>query len=263
MKIAAWFSKAVRRPLLHRDPEQRARNPAARHAGGRRSRPADGHSAGGHQRRPLRQPRRRRSAGRAAVHQHGQVPHRPRPHADGGQPVLPAQRRGNARRHAPARRGPAPRASRSPTRSTFNWSSASGTFPLTDCRAEKSAQDFLRELCIQGLRERYADDAERWTARRAGAGRAGAAGPRAVGDRQAGLPQLLPDRVGLRALRPRAGHSGHGPRQRRRLAGGLRAVSEPRLPAASTTCCSSGSWTRAARKRPISTSIFARTAAAK
>ena len=38
-------------------------------------------------------------------------------------------------------------------------------------------------------------------------------------------------------------HSGHGPRIGRRLAGGLRPVSEPRLPARSTICCSSGSST--------------------
>ena len=39
-----------------------------------------------------------------------------------------------------------------------------------------------------------------------------AARSRAGRDQQAGLSQLLSDRLGLRALRPRAGHSGHGPR---------------------------------------------------
>ena len=254
--------QSVRRPLLHRDPEQRARNPAARHAGRRRSRPADGHSAGGHQRRALREPRRCRSAGRAAVHQHGQVSHRPRPHAHGGRPVLPAQRRGNAGRHAPARRGPGPEpADRRLGRHSI------GSRPATLSHLRTAAGEVGAGLparavhpgSVRALRRR-----RRALHRgRVGAGRAGAAGLRAVGHRQAGLPQLLPDRVGLRALRARARHSGHGPRQRRGLAGGLRAVSEPRLPVASTTCCSSAFWTRAARKRPISTSIFARTAAAK
>ena len=47
----------------------------------------------------------------------------------------------------------------------------------------------------------------------------GPAGARAGRDQQAGLCQLLPHRLGLRALRPRAGHPGHGPRLGRRLAG--------------------------------------------
>ena len=59
----------------------------------------------------------------------------------------------------------------------------------------------------------------------------GPAGARAGRDQQAGLRQLLPDRLGLRPLRPRAGHPGHGPRLGRGLAGGLRPVPEPRLPA--------------------------------
>ena len=46
-----------------------------------------------------------------------------------------------------------------------------------------------------------------------------------------GFAELLPDRLGLRAFRPRAGHSGHGARFGRRLAGFLRAAPEPRVPA--------------------------------
>ena len=56
-------------------------------------------------------------------------------------------------------------------------------------------------------------------------------GTRVGRHQQAGLLELLSDRVGLRAVCPRAGHSGHGPRLGRRLAGFLRAASEPRLPA--------------------------------
>ena len=83
-EIAAWFHKRVRRSLLHRDSEQRPRDPAAGDGSGRRCRQADGPAAGGHERRPLRPPGRCRRPGRAAVHQHGQVPHRHEPHADGG-----------------------------------------------------------------------------------------------------------------------------------------------------------------------------------
>ena len=59
----------------------------------------------------------------------------------------------------------------------------------------------------------------------------GPAGARAGRNQQAGIRQLLPDRLGLRAFRPRAGHPGHGPRFGRGLAGFLRAAPQPRLPA--------------------------------
>ncbi len=58
----------------------------------------------------------------------------------------------------------------------------------------------------------------------------GPRGSRDGRDQQAGVCQLLPHRLGLRPLRPFAGHSGDGPRIGRRFAGGLRLVFEPRLP---------------------------------
>ena len=88
VEIAAWYREAVRRRLLHRDPEQRPGNPADGHAGRRRDGPPAGHPPGGHQRRPLRPPRGRRGPGHPAVRQHGQVPHRHEPDADGDQRVL-------------------------------------------------------------------------------------------------------------------------------------------------------------------------------
>jgi DNA polymerase-3 subunit alpha len=56
-------------------------------------------------------------------------------------------------------------------------------FPIYDVPAGRTASDYLRELCISGLRERYAEDEQKCPG----------------GD--AGVSQLLLDRVGLRALR--------------------------------------------------------------
>ena len=41
---------------------------------------------------------------------------------------------------------------------------ASGTFPSTPCRRNVAAEDRLRQLCLDGLRERYADDPRRCVA---------------------------------------------------------------------------------------------------
>ncbi len=104
-------------------------------------------------------------------------------------------------------------------------------FPNFTPPESKTPADYLRELCLQGLRERYADKPEALDRRRAGPRSAGPARPRTERHQHAGLSQLLSDRLGFRPLRPRARHSGHRARLGRRLARGLRAVSEPRLPA--------------------------------
>ena len=58
-------------------------------------------------------------------------------------------------------RGPAPHARRSPTASTSSWNWASGTFPSTRRRRTRRREDYLRELCLAGLKERYADQPDR------------------------------------------------------------------------------------------------------
>ncbi len=79
-----------------------------------------------------------------------------------GDQFYPAQRRGDARGAGrQVCRGAARKASRSPTRSTSSWTWASGTFPPTRCRPKRPPRIILRELCLRGLKERYADDAER------------------------------------------------------------------------------------------------------
>ena len=75
----------------------------------------------------------------------------------------------------------------------------------------------------QGLRERYGDDPPAEALRPARA--------RARHHQPDGLRLLLPDRLGLRALRPRGGHPRLGPRLGLRGARQLRAQAQPRLPA--------------------------------
>ena len=93
-------------------------------------------------------------------------------------------------------------------------------FPVYTPPDGKTSEDYLRELCLDGLkralRRRSRSGCADGQLSRRGHGPAGA---RAGRDQQAGLRQLLSDRLGLRPLRPRAGHSGHGPRLGRRLAG--------------------------------------------
>ena len=80
-------------------------------------------------RRSLRATGRCRRAGRAALHQHGQVPHGHEPDADGRRSVLHSQSAGDVLPLRAGSKTPSPGRSRSPTRSTSSWSSASGTFP--------------------------------------------------------------------------------------------------------------------------------------
>ena len=48
-----------------------------------------------------------------------------------------------------------------PTRSTSTCELGKYYFPKFECPDDKKPIDYLRELCIKGLRERYADDPER------------------------------------------------------------------------------------------------------
>ncbi len=172
-----------------------------------------------------------RSAGRVALHQHRQVPHRHEPPADGRRPVLPAQSAGNVRRRFPISRRPWRAARRSPTGSTCSWNWANATSPCSTCRRGRRPSRYLRELCEQGLRERYADDPEMC--------RDGQLSEvvRQRLDRELdvinklGFPNyflIVWDFV-REAREP--GSAGHGARQRRRSAGLLCALPEPRLPA--------------------------------
>ena len=61
------------------------------------AREAHGFAAGRHVRRPLRPPRGCGRPGRAALHQHGQVPHRYESHADGRRSILSPQPAGDVR----------------------------------------------------------------------------------------------------------------------------------------------------------------------
>ena len=168
-----------------------------------RNRPADGLAAGGHQRCPLCQPRRCRSPGRAAVHQHGQVPHRHQSHADGGRPVLSAQPRGNVRRVSRPRRGRRPKPADRRQRRHRAGTGQAAFSQLSRPPAGKTPTDYLRELCLDGL-----DGALRRRSR--------AAGPTANWRRRCierldreldvidklGFPELLSDRLGFRPLSP-------------------------------------------------------------
>ena len=97
-------------------------------------------------------------------------------------------------------------ARRSPTASTSSSTSRSGTSRSSRRPEAKTPEEYLRELCETGLQERYGDEP-------AGGG-AAAAGARAGHHLPDGLRQLLPDRLGLRALRPRERHPVHAPAAR-------------------------------------------------
>ena len=143
--------QALRRPLLHRDPEQQPGGAAGGDAGGRRPGQPHGPAPGGHQRRPLRPPRGRRGPGRAAVREHGQVPQRHQPHEDGQQRVLSPQPGGDVRRLPRPGRGPAPQPADRRRRRTSSWSWAGGTSPSTRLPEDTTSADFLRQLCLEGL----------------------------------------------------------------------------------------------------------------
>ncbi len=126
----------------------------------------------------------------------------------------------------------------------------SAASPRFNRPANKTPEDYLRELCEQGLQDRYGDDPA--------AEARGPAGPRAGHHQPDGVRLLLPDRLGLRPLRPRAGNPGLGPRLGLRRAWSATCSSSATSARSSTTCCSSGSSTPIVPRRPISTSTSAR-----
>ena len=221
MEIAAWFHKRVRRPLLHRDPEQRrwrfsgSRMEGAVEVARRMGLPLVATSDAHYVNREDAEAQdvllcintgkfrtdtnRMRMEGDQFFLRSPEEMYAAFPGLRRGRCAQPGDRRHGRHR---ARAGQA------------------ALSRLSRCRRRRPPQDYLRELCVQGLQgalrrrpETCCRDGELApSGDRAARARAG-------GDQQAGLSQLLPDRLGLRALRPRAGHSGHGARQRRRLAG--------------------------------------------
>ena len=231
VEIAAWFHKLFGDGYFIEIQNNGLEVAARGDGGGRRGGQADGHAAGGHQRRPLRPPRRRRGPGHPAVRQHGQVPHRHQPHADGDQRVLSPQPGGDVRGVSRAWTTPCAARRRSPTRSTSSWSWASGISRSSRRRTARRRKTICASCACEGLKERYADRPDRCAD--------GQFSDEVMArlDRELGVINKLGfanyflivwDFV---RFRPRAGHPGHGPRFGRGLAGVLRAAPEPRLPA--------------------------------
>ena len=225
-KLAKWFARSSQGRLLHRDPEQRPRPAGPVHAGGGRHRQEARPAARGHRRRPLPVPGGRRRPRRAALHQHAARSATPDENRTrkGGCPTRTSS--AAAGRHVPAlpraRRTPWPAVRRSPTGWTSSSTSRSGTSRSSPRRAEDARRLPARALRA-GPQERYGDNPPR--------GRAQAARARAGHHLPDGVRQLFPDRLGLRPLRPRERHPGHGPRFRLRGHRQLRALPQPRRPA--------------------------------
>ena len=95
-------------------------------------------------------------------------------------------------------------------------------FPSFKPPGEKTPEDYLRELCEAGMKDRFGDNPL--------AGRRRPDGPRAGHHQPDGVRLLLPDRLGLRPLRPRAGHPQLGQGLGLRRLGQLPALSQPRRP---------------------------------
>ena len=70
------------------------------------------------------------------------------------------------------------------------------------CRRRRRPKIICASCASRVCKERYADDEEMLPGGELVAGRAGAARARAGGHQQAGLSELLPDRLGLRAATP-------------------------------------------------------------
>ena len=78
------------------------------------------------------------------------------------QRVPPAQRRGDVRGVSRAWKTPCAARRRSPTASTSSWSLGKRHFPVYSPPDGKTPEDYLRELCIEGLKERYANRPDRY-----------------------------------------------------------------------------------------------------
>ena len=231
VEIAAWFQKLFGNDYYIEIQNNDLEVAAGGDGRGRPGRQSAGHPAGRHQRRPLHPPRGRRGPGHPAVRQHGQVPHRHEPHADGDatSSICAAPRRCTPR--SPAWTTPCAARRRSPTASTSSWSWASGTSPSTRRPTARRPRSSCCELCLDGLKERYADRPDRYAD--------GEFSDEVMArlDRELGVINKLGfanyflivwDFVRFARAQ---GIPGHGPRLGRRLAGLLRAAPEPRLPA--------------------------------
>ena len=160
-------------------------------------------AARGDVRRPLPVPGRRRRPRRAAVHQHRQEA-RPGP--------AEATRKGRCRASSTSARPEEmyqlfPDLADAVARSQeiadgvdIQLDFKKRHFPVFTPPDGKTPEDYLRELCEQGLKERYGDNPPPEVA--------GPARARAGHHLPDGLRQLLPDRLGLRPLRPRERHPG-------------------------------------------------------
>ena len=122
---------------------------------GRRRRQADGHSAGGHQRRALRGQGRRRAQDVLLVHQHRQVPHRRQPHADGDQRVLSPQPGGDVR-GVPRQRGR--RAAQPGDRRQRRHRARLGKrhFPVFTAAGREDVGRLSPRAVLEGLKQQYA-----------------------------------------------------------------------------------------------------------
>ena len=150
--------QALRQELLRRDPEQRPRHPEALRRGGHRHRQPARPAAGGDLRRPLPA-----AQDDAVAHDvllcinTGTAAQRREPHAATAATSSTSARPRRCTSSSPATRTRSRAARRSPTASTSSSTSRSGTSPSSRRRPSKTPEDYLRELCEQGLHERYGE----------------------------------------------------------------------------------------------------------
>jgi hypothetical protein len=220
-----------------------------------------GIAAGRDQRHALRRPGRRRSPRHHAVHQHRTFPHRHVADEDGERSVLPPQPRSDVR-EIPGAGGRVARSQQIADSVDIDIELGKYYFPNFECPDKKRPMDYLRELCIQGLLERYEGDDERIIDGKLRRGD-GSTRSRTGRHRKARLSDLLFDRVGLRQSRA------HRSASRRRPGAAASARSSVtrcicRTSARSaTTCCLNDSSMKVAPSRRISTSTSKRNVASK
>ena len=121
-------------------------------------------------------------------------------------------------------------------------------FPGFPVPPNETPFSYLSELCWAGAKRRYHPLT-------CGGGQP--ARPRARRDRAGRPRRVLPDLLGPDALREGAGNPGAGPGQRDELDRVVHARDQPGRADRATTCCSSGSSTRAGRPTRTSTSTSA------
>ena len=219
----------LRRAAGPRPARAAAGEPAADPARARHAR-----AAARHQRQPLHAPRRRRGARRAAVRADRRDARRPEAVQVRRRRVLPEDRGRRCATSSPTTRRRATTrcsiAERANVEIEFG-NSVLPTFPTPQGHDEDS---YLRELCIEGAKDRYGDLARSRGAR--------AHRVRARRHQDDGVLRVLPRRVGPRPLRARRAASGsvRGGGARRARASRTACASSTSTRSA-TTCCSSAS----------------------